>query len=138
MTIRQWIENCRSAALDAAPHGVHAEQTAFEAAMPDLTSRQSTQAYIACVAAGLRDGQFRASEVKLMLYTAQTALSAFAKSTKTRTTKGRKHASTNTPHPIGFNVNASANDDGRREGRLRAELRRVRKGARPAPVRRRA
>jgi hypothetical protein len=50
---------------------------AYKLCMPKLTGRRATQAYIACVAAGVQRGYFSGIEAKSLLYTAQLALSAY-------------------------------------------------------------
>lgn len=60
---------------------------AFRACMPKITGRRNTQAYIACVAAGLQRSYFTGSEAKALLYTAQLALSAHP---HRRVNRGRK------------------------------------------------
>jgi hypothetical protein len=60
---------------------------AFRACMPKLTGRRMTQAYIACVAAGVQRHYFNGSEAKALLYTAQLALSAHP---HRRVNRGRK------------------------------------------------
>jgi hypothetical protein len=61
--------------------------TAFRSCMPKVTGRRNTQAYIACVAAGLQRNYFTGSEAKALLYTAQLALTAHP---HRRVNRGRK------------------------------------------------
>lgn len=49
---------------------------AFLGAMPPLTNRLNTKAFIACLAAGLQRKYISAAEVKSLMYTAQLALMA--------------------------------------------------------------
>jgi len=64
-----------------------AGEAAFRSCMPKLTGRRNTQAYIACVAAGVQRRYFSGSEAKALLYTAQLALSAHP---HRRVNRGRK------------------------------------------------
>lgn len=64
-----------------------AGEAAFRSCMPKLTGRRNTQAYIACVAAGVQRRYFTGSEAKALLYTAQLALSAHP---HRRVNRGRK------------------------------------------------
>jgi hypothetical protein len=66
---------------------LEAGAAAFRCCMPRLTGRRNTQAYIACVAAGLQRAYFTGSEAKALLYTAQLALSAHP---SRRASRGRK------------------------------------------------
>jgi hypothetical protein len=49
---------------------------AFRACMPHVTGRRNTQAYIACVAAGVQLKYITGTEARSLLYTAQLALAA--------------------------------------------------------------
>lgn len=49
---------------------------AYKAAMPIMDSRESTHAYVACVAHGLAAGFISGQDASKMLYAAQVALSA--------------------------------------------------------------
>jgi hypothetical protein len=53
-----------------------AAKVAFRACMPLVTGRRNTQAYIACVAAGVQLKYIEAVEARSLLYTAQLALTA--------------------------------------------------------------
>lgn len=64
-----------------------AGEAAFRSCMPKLTGRRNTQAYIACVAAGVQRHYFTGSEAKALLYTAQLALAAHP---HRRVNRGRK------------------------------------------------
>lgn len=64
-----------------------AGEVAFRACMPKLTGRRNTQAYIACVAAGVQRSYFTGSEARALLYTAQLALAAHP---HRRVSRGRK------------------------------------------------
>jgi len=64
-----------------------AGEVAFRSCMPKLTGRRNTQAYIACVAAGVQKRYFSGSEAKALLYTAQLALTAHP---SRRARRGRK------------------------------------------------
>jgi hypothetical protein len=52
---------------------------AYKTALPRLTDWYSIRAYIACVSRGLALGALTETEAKTLMYTAQTALSTFAK-----------------------------------------------------------
>ncbi len=73
----------RNRAEDAREAGA----VAFRSCMPKITGRRSTQAYIACIAAGLQRHYLTAAEAKALLYTAQLALSAHP---HRRVNRGRK------------------------------------------------
>jgi hypothetical protein len=60
---------------------------AFRSCMPKITGRRSTQAYIACIAAGVQHDYLTGAEAKALLYTAQLALSAHP---SRRAQRGRK------------------------------------------------
>jgi hypothetical protein len=57
--------------------GKAATAQAFLRMMPPLTNRANTKAFIACLATGLQRSYLTASEVKMLVYTAQLALQAF-------------------------------------------------------------
>ncbi len=62
----------------AAEAGAHnAARIAYRCCMPKLTGRRMTQAYIACVAAGVQYAYFSGAEATSLLYTAQLALAAY-------------------------------------------------------------
>jgi hypothetical protein len=71
----------KDAARDAA-------QTAFRMCMPRITGRRATQAYIACVAAGVQRGYLTGKDASSLLYTAQLALSAWPSRRAQRGQKG--------------------------------------------------
>lgn len=52
---------------------------AFALCLPDLTSRRSIQAYIGCVAEGLKHGWIAEKQTRSMLYAAQVALAALSR-----------------------------------------------------------
>jgi len=58
-----------------------AARDAYNANMPPLSDRQTTKAYIACIAAGIRLGYIEALEAKQMMYVAQVMLQALGKPT---------------------------------------------------------
>jgi hypothetical protein len=63
----------------AGGHRIFAEKAfndAFKAAMPELSNKESIQAFIACVAKGMSLRVITQMEAKPMLYMAQTAISA--------------------------------------------------------------
>lgn len=73
---------------EALTNAAHAAAVmAFRCCMPKLTGRKHTQAYIACVAAGVQRGYFTGSEARSLLYTAQLALTAYP---SRRANRGRK------------------------------------------------
>jgi hypothetical protein len=59
---------------------------AFLQAMPPLTTRANTKAFIACLATGLQRQYMTGTEVKMLMYTAQLALQAHQPRAKRRTT----------------------------------------------------
>lgn len=71
-------EKMQGKKLIEAAHEAAAE--AFRACMPHVTGRLKSQAYIACVAAGVQRRYINGTEARAMLYTSQLALSAARKS----------------------------------------------------------
>ena len=63
---------------------------AFRACMPRITGRRNTQAYVACVAAGLGRQYFSGPEARAALYVAQLALSAWPRRQQRRGGKEQK------------------------------------------------
>ncbi len=60
-----------------------AAATAFRCCMPKVTGRRNTQAYIACIAAGVARGYIAGKDARPLLYTAQLALQAHPKTQRT-------------------------------------------------------
>ncbi len=57
--------------------GAASRSIAYMQALPPLTSRAATKAFIACLAVGLQRKLVTGEEVKLLMYTAQLALQAY-------------------------------------------------------------
>ena len=80
-TIEDWIYFCEECAAEA--FGETDEQSAaasaFVANMPSLSSLDNIRGYIGCVGVGLSLSYINANEGKLMMFVAQTALSAHSR-----------------------------------------------------------
>jgi len=112
MTIEEWIHFATTAAEEAEAEQVEvsgkdratAGRDAYNANLPPLSSRQTTKAYIACVAAGIRLGYIEPLEAKQMMYVAQVMLQAL----------GKPSAAADTPLPPAPRSNKQGGDKKRK------------------------